>query len=81
MGLTVGFSGRSLEKPIEGWKYINSKSSDLFDKSSALYNIDKAKKSARKENSIYLTEGQFDVIAMIQNDIENTVAIYRHSFY
>ena len=80
MGLTVGFSGRSLEKSIEGWKYVNSKSSDLFDKSSALYNIDKAKKSARKENSIYLTEGQFDVIAMIQNDIENTVAISGTAF-
>lgn len=80
MGLTVGFSGRSLEKSIEGWKYINSKSSDLFDKSSALYNIDKAKKSARKENSIYLTEGQFDVIAMIQNGIENTVAISGTAF-
>lgn len=80
MGLTVGFSGRSLEKSIEGWKYVNSKSSDLFDKSSALYNIDKAKKSARKENSIYLTEGQFDVIAMIQNGIENTVAISGTAF-
>lgn len=80
MGLTVGFSGRSLEKSIEGWKYVNSKSSDLFDKSSTLYNIDKAKKSARKENSIYLTEGQFDVIAMIQNGIENTVAISGTAF-
>lgn len=80
MGLTVGFSGRSLEKSIEGWKYVNSKSSDLFDKSSALYNIDKAKKSARKENSIYLTEGQFDVVAMIQNGIENTVAISGTAF-
>lgn len=80
MGLTVGFSGRSLEKSIEGWKYVNSKSSDLFDKSSALYNIDKAKKSARKENSIYLTEGQFDVIAMLQNGIENTVAISGTAF-
>lgn len=80
MGLTVGFSGRSLEKSIEGWKYVNSKSSDLFDKSSALYNIDKAKKSARKENTIYLTEGQFDVIAMIQNGIENTVAISGTAF-
>lgn len=80
MGLTVGFSGRSLEKSIDGWKYVNSKSSDLFDKSSALYNIDKAKKSARKENSIYLTEGQFDVIAMIQNGVENTVAISGTAF-
>lgn len=80
MGLTVGFSGRSLEKSIEGWKYVNSKSSDLFDKSSALYNIDKAKKSARKENLVYLTEGQFDVIAMIQNGIENTVAISGTAF-
>ena len=80
MGLTVGFSGRSLERSIEGWKYVNSKSSDLFDKSSVLYNIDKAKKSARKENSIYLTEGQFDVVAMIQNGIENTVAISGTAF-
>lgn len=75
MGQTIGFSGRSLANEINGWKYINSAQSIIFNKQLALYNIDEAKTSARKKQYIYLVEGQFDVIAMKQNGFTNTVAV------
>lgn len=75
LGKTVGFSGRALTKDDNGFKYVNSKNSIVFDKSKVLYNIEKAKKSAKDKNEIYLVEGQFDVLAMVQNGLENTVAI------
>ena len=80
MGVTTGFSGRILEKNVEGFKYVNSKSSIIFDKQLSLYGIERAKKKAFSEKYIYLVEGQFDVIAMYQNGYENTVAISGTAF-
>lgn len=80
MGVTTGFSGRTLEKNVEGFKYVNSKSSIIFDKQLSLYGIERAKKKAFSEKYIYLVEGQFDVIAMYQNGYENTVAISGTAF-
>lgn len=75
MGKPIGFSGRSLEKNVSSYKYINSKSSKVFNKQIALYNIEQAKEKAKKEKKIYIVEGQFDVISMKQNNYENTVCI------
>lgn len=80
MGRTIGFTGRSLIKEDNGYKYVNSKSSAIFDKSNALYNIDKAKKKAREESLIYIVEGQFDVMAMREHGYDNTVCISGTAF-
>ena len=53
MGVPTGFSGRTLEKNVEGFKYVNSKSSIIFDKQLSLYGIERAKKKAFSEK-IYL---------------------------
>lgn len=80
MGKTIGFSGRTLGSTDNGFKYVNSKTSKIYDKQYSLYNIEKAKDKARKENVIYIVEGQFDVIAMKQNGYENVVAISGSAF-
>lgn len=79
MGSVVGFSGRDLTNS-DNFKYVNSKSSEIFDKSQALYNIDQAKYTAKKTNMLFLVEGQFDVIAMVQKGYSNTVAISGTAF-
>lgn len=73
MNRPIAFSARQLKDDNYG-KYINSPSSEVFDKSSSFYNIEKAKNKIKKENKVYITEGQFDVIAMFNNGYENTVA-------
>lgn len=73
MGKPIAFSGRQIEDDGFG-KYINSPNSEVFNKSTILYNLDKAKNQAQKENRIYITEGYFDVIAMSEKGYTNTVA-------
>ena len=73
VGQPIAFSARAIF-PTKAGKYINSPVSEYFDKSSAFFNIDKAKKHIKKENKVYVVEGQFDVVAMTENGYENTVA-------
>lgn len=80
MGTTIGFTGRALDSAEINFKYVNSKASSVYDKKSALYNIDKAKKKAQEEKEIYIVEGQFDVVAMKQNGYENAVCISGTAF-
>lgn len=80
MGKTIGFSGRSLEDNPDGFKYVNSKASQLYDKSSTFYGIEKAKKSIQQLKTVYIVEGQFDVIAMHQKGYLNTIAISGTAF-
>lgn len=42
-------------------KYINDKNNDYYSKGDLLYNFDRAKRIMRKQGSIYLCEGYFDV--------------------
>ena len=75
-GTVVGFGGRQSNDPKldKGFKYINSKESLIYDKSSVLYGLFQAKNIINKVGSVILTEGYTDVIAMHQNGCENTVA-------
>lgn len=78
MGKPIAFSGRILtdDEP----KYVNSPNSEYFDKSKNMFNIDRAKKSIKEKNEVYIVEGQFDVISMVDNGYENTVASSGTSF-
>ena len=80
MGKTVGFTGRTLDPNETNFKYVNSKASPVFNKKIALYNIDKAKISARDKEEIYIVEGQFDVEAMKQHSYENVICISGTAF-
>src|SRR5262249_45087199 len=71
-GRVVGFGGRLLG-PGEP-KYLNSPESPIFHKGRQLYNLHQAKGPIRKEESIILVEGYFDVLRLVLAGVENVVA-------
>jgi DNA primase len=79
-GELVGFGGRILEEyklnpdGEKRPKYINSTDSFMYSKSQELYGIDKARSAIRKLSKTYLVEGYFDVDAMHDGGLINTVA-------
>lgn len=73
-GKPIGFSGRKLFEEDKRGKFVNSQAGPLFDKSSALFNIQNARKSASTEGEVFVAEGQFDVAAFIEAGLENVVA-------
>jgi DNA primase len=79
-GSPIGFSGRIFETKKTGGnqepaKYINTPQTVVYDKSRALFGIDKAKVEMRKKNECVLVEGQFDLIMSHQAGTENSVAV------
>lgn len=77
-GQVIAFSGRIwLDKDVDNKtlaKYKNSAKTPIFNKSEALYNIDQAHKTIKKQHEVYLMEGFLDVIAAFENGILNAVA-------
>jgi DNA primase len=71
-GRVVGLGGRLLV-PGEP-KYLNSPETDIFHKGKQLYNLHQAKGAIRKEESVLLVEGYFDVIRLSLAGIEHVVA-------
>ncbi|RTZ68614.1 MAG: DNA primase [Tenericutes bacterium] len=70
----VGFSGRDLSNKAQA-KYINSSESEIFKKSTIIYNFSQVKNFLNKDKIIYINEGFMDVIAMSRAGIKNSVAI------
>lgn len=68
----IAFSGRQLKD--FGPKYINSPETLIYHKSDALFGIHKAQTEIRRKESVYLVEGNFDVLSMHQSGITNCVA-------
>lgn len=68
----IGFGARALDESLP--KYLNSPQTLLFDKSNALYGIDRAQGAIRQRNSVIITEGYMDVIMAHQHGWENVVA-------
>lgn len=72
----IGFTGRIFGKDDKDEaKYLNSPATILFDKSKALYGIDKAKIEIRKKDSCVLVEGNVDCIMSHQAGIDNCIAV------
>lgn len=55
-------------------KYINSPETDIYHKGSNLFGLNLAKETIRKENSVILVEGFFDLIRLHQAGIKHVVA-------
>jgi DNA primase len=70
-GRVTGFGARVLDDSLP--KYINSPQTPIFDKSSSLYGIDKAKSAIRKKNSVIIVEGYMDVLTAHQHGWQNVV--------
>jgi DNA primase len=71
-GRAVGFGGRLLG-PGEP-KYLNSPETEIFHKGRQLYNLHQAKAPIRKEESVILVEGYFDVLRLVLAGVEHVVA-------
>ena len=71
-GRLVGLGGRLLG-PGEP-KYLNSPETEIFHKGKQLYNLHQARAAIRKEESVLLVEGYFDVIRLSLAGVENVVA-------
>ena len=74
-GRILGFQARKLREddPLQA-KYVNSPESDLFQKGSILYGLDKARAAIAKEDGAVIVEGNPDVIALRQAGLERVVA-------
>jgi len=71
----IAFGARAMtpEEEKRG-KYINSSASPIYNKSSTLYGLSWARPSITKNNRVLLVEGYFDVLALYQAGIKETVA-------
>lgn len=79
LGRLVGFTGRILPKLEEQGehkppKYVNSATSLLYHKDETVFNLNYARKQARKEDRIYLCEGAPDVFRLCLLGHNNAVA-------
>jgi len=68
----IGFGGRVLDdsKP----KYLNSPETPVYNKSRSLYGAHAAKNKSRETGCVYIVEGYFDLLALHQHGVTNTVA-------
>jgi DNA primase len=78
-GRIVAFGGRSLPGALqrdgsEPPKYINSPELETYKKGQTLYAIDLALPEIRQTKTVYIAEGNIDVIALHQAGITNAVA-------
>ena len=71
-GRAVGFGGRILGAGEP--KYLNSPESPIFHKGSMLYNLHHAKQAIRREESVILVEGYFDVLRLVMAGLDHVVA-------
>lgn len=71
----VGFGGRTLtEVTKRNPKYINSKTSVLFNKSEVLYGLWRARKEMLRRGYGIIVEGYFDVYGLFEAGVKNSVA-------
>lgn len=73
-GYIVGFTARKIYENDLGGKYINSPQTKLYNKSLTLFGLYEAHKAITKYQSVYIVEGQTDVMALRAIGIENVVA-------
>ncbi len=72
-GRVIGFGARALDDSQP--KYLNSPQTPLFDKSGALFAIDRAERAIRAEGEVVLVEGYMDALQAHQAAFSNVVAI------
>jgi DNA primase len=68
----VGFGGRVMDDALP--KYLNSPETPIYNKSRSLYGLNRARQHCREKQTVYVVEGYFDLLAMHQFGMANTVA-------
>jgi DNA primase len=77
-GQLIGFSGRVLQGTDS--KYINTPDTPIFHKSTVLYNLSRARVSAKQKNRLLLVEGYMDVFALAEQGYDEVVAVMGTAF-
>ena len=72
-GKVIGFGGRALEKDARA-KYLNSATTEVYDKSRVLYGLYDARKAIQQNKRVIVVEGYFDVLALRQGGFHEAVA-------
>lgn len=73
-GNVVGFTARLLKDDKNAPKYFNTPQTLIYDKGRQVFGFHHAKDSIRKNDFVVLVEGNLDVIASHQVDVQNVVA-------
>ena len=68
----LGFGGRVMDDSLP--KYLNSPETSVYNKSRSLYGLHIAKGHCRASETVYIVEGYFDLLALHQHGILNSVA-------
>ncbi len=71
----TGFSGRAIEEPFAGGKYINTRDTIVYHKGSMFFGLNTAKEEIKKLDKAIILEGELDVIACFSQGITNAVAV------
>ncbi|MBI5913330.1 DNA primase [Candidatus Azambacteria bacterium] len=79
-GDVIAFTGRYIKEREGEGKYVNSPQTILYNKSTVLYGLDKAKMDIRKAETAVLVEGQMDMIMAYQDGVKNIVAVSGTAF-
>lgn len=80
-GNIIGFSGRTLYPDWKERKIAKWRESKGFNKSSSLFNIDRAKQYIENTGTAIIVEGPFDVLRLEQAGIHNGVGILGRSLH
>ncbi len=72
-GRTIAFGGRVIDAE-DNPKYLNSPESPVFHKGSEIYGLYELRKAVQQIDSIIITEGYMDVIALAQHGVKTAVA-------
>ncbi len=78
----LGFSGRILPftENQNSAKYINSPETEIYHKGFMVYGLNLAKEFIKKEDSVLVVEGEFDMISPYQLGVKNIVALKGTAF-
>ena len=74
-GNVVGFSGRAIEEPYSGGKYINTRDTVVYHKGSMFFGLNTAKEEIKKLDKAIVVEGELDVISCFSAGVKNAVAV------
>lgn len=69
----LGFGGRIIKNGNP--KYLNTKSTVLYNKKSVLYGLWKTRNQIYTKNTAYLVEGYLDVLSLYAHGVQNSVAL------
>lgn len=71
----IGFGGRVMDNSDpKNAKYLNSPETPVYAKSNSLYGLNRAKDKLREHKTVFVVEGYFDLLALHQHNIINSVA-------